>query len=145
MENATKAIIIAGSILIAIALIAVAVRVLNESQEPAEQVGGTMESTEISMFNSKFLAYVGSNKSSAEIKSLLNLIMANNATAKSMIEVNFDGTAHNSKATVQDVLLKVINDKKYSVTYAIDDGNDLRSMEPTMTGCIYKIIIISEQ
>ena len=145
MENATKAIIIAGSILIAIALIAVAVRVLNESQEPAEQVGGTMESTEISMFNSKFLAYVGSNKSSAEIKSLLNLIMANNATAKSMIEVNFDGTVYNSKATVQDVLLKVINDKKYSVTYAIDDGNDLRSMEPTMTGCIYKIIIISEQ
>lgn len=82
MENASKALIIAGSVLIAIVLIAVAVRTLNSTQGTTDQYEETMQSTEIATFNSKFTAYAGSGKSAAEVKALANLVIAHNATNK---------------------------------------------------------------
>ena len=80
MENASKALIIAGSVLIAILLIAMGVRVLTSSQGTIDAHEGTMKTTEISAFNSKFTQFVGTNKNKARVVSMLNAIITNNAT-----------------------------------------------------------------
>ena len=74
MENASKALIIAGSILIAILLIAFGVQILSSTNGTAEQVKVASQTTEVAMFNSKFTQYVGKNRTSSQVKSLLNTI-----------------------------------------------------------------------
>ena len=83
MENASKALLIAGSVLIAILLIAFGVRTFNSTQGTTESVKETMSATEMATFNNKFSGYMGTNVPAAKVKALANLIIANNATADS--------------------------------------------------------------
>ena len=80
MENASKALLIAGSVLIAILLIAFGMKIFNSTSGTASQLGGTMQTIEMATFNSKFTQYVGTGKSRSQVMSLLNQIIANNAT-----------------------------------------------------------------
>lgn len=80
MENASKALLIAASVLIAILLIAFGMKIFITSSKPVDNVEGAMNSTEIATFNSKFLSYAGTNKSAAQVKALANVIIANNST-----------------------------------------------------------------
>ena len=80
MENASKALLIAGSILIVILLIAMGMRVFNSTSGTADNAETTMNATEIATFNTKFTAYFGTNKSRAQVMSLLNTVMASNST-----------------------------------------------------------------
>ena len=54
MENATKALIIAGSILIAILLIAMGIRTFNSTEGLRREQEKSIDTTDINMFNSKF-------------------------------------------------------------------------------------------
>ena len=80
MENASKALLIAASVLIAILLIAFGMKIFITSSKPVDNVEGAMNSTEIATFNSKFLSYAGTSKSAAQVKALANVIIANNST-----------------------------------------------------------------
>ena len=82
MENASKALLIAASVLIVILLIAFGMRIFNSTTGTGEQLEQTMQATEISMFNNKFLPYIGQNKSLNDVKSLANVIIAHNSTVK---------------------------------------------------------------
>ena len=93
MENASKALLIAGAILIAIILIAMGVRVINSTQGTTEATQSTMQSTEVTMFNNKFLGYMGANKSKAQAVALLNAVIANNSV----------NTAHQLGVKIQNV------------------------------------------
>ena len=62
MENASKALLIAGSILIAILLIAMAVKVVNPTKVLTDSAKITLDATEIAMFNNKFTPYFGTDK-----------------------------------------------------------------------------------
>ena len=79
MENASKALIIAGAILIAILLISVGIFVLNSMNKPIDQVSQASDSQAVQMFNSKFINYSGQIKTVSEIKSLVMLVIANNS------------------------------------------------------------------
>ena len=79
MENATKALLIAGSILIAILLIAIGMRVFSSTSGTTDSVESTMSSTEIATFNNKFTQYVGT-RNKAQVMALLNVAISNNAT-----------------------------------------------------------------
>lgn len=92
MENASKALLIAGSVLVAILLIAIGVRVLNSTQGTTEAAQGTMQTTEIAMFNNKFTQYIGKNKTYAQVRSLLDLISASNSTSDKTISVKLRNT-----------------------------------------------------
>lgn len=87
MENASKALLIAGSVLVVILLIAMGVRVLNSTQGTTDATQTTMQATEIAMFNNKFTQYTGDNKKYAQVKSLLDLISASNSTSDRKITV----------------------------------------------------------
>ena len=75
MENASKALIIAGAILLSILIIALGMTVYNSSSSVTGSIG--MDAQEISAFNSKFLSYQGKQKG-PQVTALLNYIQTNN-------------------------------------------------------------------
>ena len=79
MENASKALIIAGAILIAILLIGIGVMVMRGASAPVEQATDQASAQAIEMYNSKFAGYAGI-QTSAVAKELLNQVIATNAT-----------------------------------------------------------------
>ena len=78
MENATKALIIAAAILIAIVLISLGVYVLGIGQNAMK--GADMTESEITTFNAKFEAYEGGNVMGSKVNALLQAIATNNTT-----------------------------------------------------------------
>ena len=82
MENASKALLIAASVLIVILLIAMGVRLFNSTSGTADAVEGTVKTEEIMLINKKFNDYRGPNKSVSEVKALANVVIAHNATVK---------------------------------------------------------------
>ena len=88
MENATKALLMAGAVLIAIILIAVAVRTINSTKGTTESVQTTMSATEVATFNNKFAGYTGNSVPLAKVKALANLVIANNANSSHKVKFN---------------------------------------------------------
>ncbi len=71
MENATKALLIAASVLIVIVLIAVGIKILGSTQGVTNSVDEVSNAMEISVFNSQFIDYEGT-QTGAQVKALLN-------------------------------------------------------------------------
>ena len=78
MENASKALIIAGAILLAILLISLGIMIFNQAQDTVTNSG--MTEAELTAFNNKFLKYEGSQKGSM-VKSMIQDVKSNNANA----------------------------------------------------------------
>lgn len=81
MENATKALIIAAAILIAIVLISLGVFVLGQGTNLVQE-NSDLTPTEVMMFNSKFEAYFGKNVSGTKVKQLIKFVNQYNKTAE---------------------------------------------------------------
>ena len=76
MENASKALIIAGAILLSILLISLGIMIFSQAQDTVNNSG--MSEAELNSFNSKFLKYEGTRRGS-EVKSLINEVITSNA------------------------------------------------------------------
>ncbi len=76
MENASKALIIAGAILLAILLISLGIMIFAQAQDTVNNSG--MNEAATTSFNNKFLKYEGTRKGS-EVKALVNEAIAANA------------------------------------------------------------------
>ena len=81
MENASKALIIAGAILLAILLISLGIFIFTGAQDTAKKAGG-LESQEAATFNASILKYEGKNKTTSDIRSLKNEIISANKKLK---------------------------------------------------------------
>ena len=77
MENASKALIIAGAILISILLISVGIMIMNASNGVTSGAQDQMDAVAIQQFNSRWDAYNGS-QSGAAVKNLIAAIRVNN-------------------------------------------------------------------
>lgn len=77
MENASKALIIAGAILLAILLISLGIMVFQQGQDAIKNSG--MSKAEISAFNGQFTKYEGDRRGS-DVKSLIQEINTSNAS-----------------------------------------------------------------
>lgn len=88
MENASKALLIAGSVLIAILLIAVGMKVFNSTTNTTDSAKTTMEATAIATFNNKFIPYIGTNKSGSQVRSLINVVVSSNAKNQQQVYIN---------------------------------------------------------
>lgn len=78
MENASKALLIAGAILIAIVLITFGVMILGQGSEIINS--SSLSETEVSTFNSKFTPYEGGKVRGSKVNSLLNAVIQNNVS-----------------------------------------------------------------
>ena len=128
MENASKALIIAGAILVAILLISVGIIVMNSINKPLNAATSEASSQAAQMYNSKFVNYAGNNKTVAEVRSLLTLIQSNNGTDKNhYIDVNYhleDGTIkttrRNSPSANRETIGQILGRTDGSKTYEIE-------------------------
>ena len=76
MENASKALLIAGAILIAILLIAIAMYVYSTSQGNVNQAMASLDVQQIQSLNQAWLNYDG-RQTGSQVKSLINRLVAN--------------------------------------------------------------------
>ena len=107
MENASKALIIAGAILISILLISVGVIIMNSTGNTQETVRGAAQSSEIKSFNAQFTPYEGEDQSAAQIRSLKAAVYASNGAHKD----------HQVTYTEKET---IVSTRKYPVTLNYD-------------------------
>lgn len=79
MENATKALLIAAAILIAIVIITLGVFVLGQGSNMVKE-NSDLSGVEVSTFNQKFEQYFGEKVRGVNVKALLTTIKNNNDT-----------------------------------------------------------------
>lgn len=79
MENASKALIIAGAILISILIITLGILVFGQAKGAMD--GNAMSSFEIEQFNQRFTQFEGTRVRGATVNSMLSTILANNISA----------------------------------------------------------------
>lgn len=96
MENASKALIIAGAILLAILLISLGIMIFNQAQSAIN--GSGMSDAQLSAFNQKFTKYQGKQKGS-EIRAMVQEVMSNNNGDEASDETRVSINANNSAAT----------------------------------------------
>lgn len=77
MENASKALIIAGAILLAILLISLGIMIFGQAQDTVSNSG--MNDAAKTSFNSRLLKYEGTNRKGSEVKALINEVNVINA------------------------------------------------------------------
>lgn len=76
MENASKALIIAGAVLISILLISVGVLIMNSVDPMTEATGQQSESMAIQTFNAQFTQYEGDDVPGSQVRTLISTVKA---------------------------------------------------------------------
>ena len=129
MENASKALIIAGAILISIMIIGLGVAIYSQAKSNASKANLNPEVAQAQ--NEKFTTYFGSKVSSSEVKSLMSAVRTNNITGQNSddqktICVLFSSSGSSYAATdPSKVSSSVKPGKKYTVetnNSKADDG-----------------------
>ena len=130
MENASKALIIAGAILVSILLISVGVIIINSTGKMTDQVGTSTDKMAIDTFNAQFTSYEGNAVSSSQIKALVSGINSSNGSnnATSSADETYVELAWTSPLTGASDLKTT---KKYKVSLSYD----------TATGYVNKVTI----
>ena len=120
MENATKALLIAAAILIAILIISMGIVVYRQS---AEQVGrADLSDTEKTAFNAKFEQYAGTTQTAENIKSLYKLTLNSNLNSDTKVAISGPVTLAATATALPD-LSSINSTKGYTVTLDFKDGN----------------------
>ena len=119
MENASKALIIAGAILLSILIIALGVFVFNQAKSAVGNTG--LSDQEVAAFNSKFESYEGKQKGSS-VKALINAVKNYNNTLDSNNAEYIDvkkGNAGTSTVEFSGTLPSYPSDIKSGTMYTI--------------------------
>ena len=82
MENASKALIIAGAILLSILLISLGIYIFTQAQTVVN--GSGMTQAEVKSFNEQFLKYERTSVKGSEVKSLIQEVNVNNKQDESL-------------------------------------------------------------
>ena len=101
MENASKALIIAGAILLAILLISLGIIIFSQAQDTVNNSG--MTQAEVQTFNGQLVKYEGSQKGTV-VKTMIQEVLAiNNNGSGYTITVNVNGTAISTTNPTKDI------------------------------------------
>ena len=138
MENASKALIIAGAILLSILIIALGIYVFNMAKGATST--DSLSALEVTSFNEKFTQYEGRVLGSS-VKSLLNEVVSNNNTqieaAEKLIAVEYIGTGGTlpsvtitpsvgntgTSDNIGQLRSRLANKHYYNVTFSYDNTN----------------------
>ncbi len=130
MENASKALIIAGAILIAIVLVTVGVVVIN-SFNPDDAIGEVDQRTK-EVFNSKFVSNSGEKVRGSAVKTLLSNVISSNASneASKKISVTVDGAnSTNDSNKISEISRDVNTSHRYTVTLSYATNGLINSID----------------
>lgn len=135
MENASKALIIAGAILLAILIISLGIMILGKAQDTIN--GSGMTQAEVQAFNEKFTKYEGKQRGSS-VRSLIQEVVSNNGTQENIDSgrlVAVQGNSTNAAGiSVSNTKVSGTSNIKNTATYTI-------SFEYAANGCVNKITI----
>lgn len=134
MENASKALIIAGAILLAILLISLGIFIFNQAQDTINNSG--MSQAEKTAFNQKFTKYEGNRKGS-EVRSLIQEVMAansdeNNQDANINITVYLDDKAVQGSSGLKNTTTYSVG-VFYSKSGYVDEVQIVTGKDKTLT------------
>ncbi len=137
MENATKALLIAAAVLVAILIISLGLAVYNKASSATDSAD--LSATEIQAQNEKFTKYEGTNRRGSEVNALIQTVLNNNLTAKddgSKVTVTVDSATPNT----------VIEKKTTSVTYRADTSKlyNIKCVRDTSSGIVTSIEITTK-
>lgn len=132
MENASKALIIAGAILLSILIISLGIFIFNQASEITKS--SNLSEVEVLNFNEKFTSFEGTNVRGSEVNSLLNRIVQNNVANQEdeskQVKLTQSGEGWqkgttSTNAAPVNMPKKAQTGKTYNVTYTIDDKTGL--------------------
>ena len=114
MENASKALIIAGAILLSILIIAIGIYIFNQANTTITSSMSSMSTQEKDAFNNEFTTYQGQQKGS-NVKALLSKVASNLGTFKEekdkipVVMLMMKGDAETELANTGNNFLKTLN------------------------------------
>lgn len=134
MENASKALIIAGAILLAILIISLGIMIYNQAAGVAN--GDAINQVDISSFNTQFTQYAGEHVRGAQVNSLIETIRNNNITYQdddsrqvklTCSDIGVSGQAIDASTTLK----KVSTGKTYKVECGLNSAGYVDSVTIT--------------
>ena len=132
MENASKALIIAGAILLAILIISLGIMIYQQASGVVNN--NAMSEVDINSFNQKFLQYTGTNVRGAQVNALLNQIQMSNVTYQddssrqvkvTITATKWNGTAPSGNLVGTGSFAKANTGATYNVGYKTDSKTGL--------------------
>ena len=143
MENATKALIIAAAILIAIVLISLGVFVLGQGTEMVKD-NSDMTDAQVLAYNKEIESYLGPNVSASKLKQFIKFVNQHNRTAN-------DDSKKIQLTSGGRFTININIDTEYQYTSENVSGKDLYNVSVwannegyTSTGLIKKINIMKK-
>lgn len=131
MENASKALLIAGAILIVIVLISIGMMIVQSSQDTISQVGDMTTKQAVLTFNTDFSNYQGSQRGSS-VRTLLQSVATNNATNSSghiikisivdNVQSGVNKTDITASTEITQSASSIVNSAKYNVEITDTDN-----------------------
>ena len=143
MENASKALIIAGAILLSILIIGLGMAIY---QQASGAIGNAnMDPQKIQAYNSEFASYEGT-KSGTQVRALLDIIRSHNLANTDDPSLNVvamtSSAANVTAAPTELVTASAVNDIKKTInagkTYTVDFGYDANSGYIVAVGIVAK-------
>lgn len=130
MENASKALIIAGAILLSILIIGLGMMVFSNAKNVLD--GANLDKDQINAANSPYEAYLGDNVKGSSVKNLCDLVKNNNLTADEdetyAITIDYAGAKYVSATEINsNVRAKISNGKYYTITIEYSETTKLVS------------------
>ena len=122
MENASKALIIAGAILLSILLISLGIMIFNQASNTVTNSG--MTEAEITAINNRFTKYEGT-QTGTMVKAMIQEVLAYNSS----LDMSHGDNRIFVNASAEPKTKDIINNTKYNVTIEYS----------TTTGLVYKI------
>lgn len=142
MENASKALIIAGAILLSILIIGIGVYIYNNAAGTIKKAN--LSSQEISQYNSEFDVYEGTNVSGTQAMALCDAVKQHNLANQTDLSKQIQVVAQTAKDTDSDTFTAaqtstattVKNNLRSGYTYTITFGYDAATGYITQVGIV---------
>lgn len=142
MENSTKALLIAASILIVIVLIGVSIKISGSASGVTNQVDTVTDSMEKSVFNSQFSSFFATSTSGTMAKSLVSKAISSNSSSDRQVLLNlYPKTAkkitHKKKASdLQQIFEKISDKSTYKISLTTGCGTYSGGYDNGFIACI---------
>lgn len=129
MENASKALIIAGAILISILLIGVGMLVFSGAQGIFDESTSQMSDQQKKTFNSKFVNYEGAKVTGSNVRALVQDIISSNSTNQDIEDrlIKINGKLMTSSEMSAYKVETINTGKTYKVVMVYGDATGLVS------------------
>ena len=126
MENASKALIIAGAILLSILIIGLGMLIFNQAKDAMSNTG--MDKQKIDAYNSDFEAYVGNNVNGTRVRSLIDTVRTHNISTQDDESLLITVTPNNIESASAGTDTSTLNTTKGKIqagkNYKVELGYD---------------------